>query len=386
MNFKLNFGIFIIFSILYVDINAASLPHLKKQQQLTQAQQQQQHAQNNNNNAVPSQRLSAPNNQAASAYNQEKNNMAEDIKSINSEEDLNEHLTDPYQILSEYKPELRLPQVPFGSTWNPYVTPHNYFPFAFPPPSSNGFESMFSGLHTPKFLPFFGYAQPPVFVPYPLYVSPEMMFSNPLFANNEVAADFEDTMSRARRPGASSQASGYRRNSPIYYVRLPPTPYMFLPNLPSTSSSFGILPTASYQPVPSFTPSFSSIFNLPVNFLANGKPSGIYQIGASAPDIQQQLPLQFENNLNGFSASRPLPINPYNPSTSNNNYGNNFYNPANGGSTGPTGFGLTSSTNHPIQDSKMTSLKRPFIFNGRPDDIYILPNSFNPLYTENAYY
>ncbi|CRK94924.1 CLUMA_CG008415, isoform A [Clunio marinus] len=34
-----------------------------------------------------------------------------------------------------------------------------------------------------------------------------------------------------------------------------------------------------------------------------------------------------------------------------------------------------------IQESKVTNLKGPFLFNGRPEEIFLLQNTFNPLYT-----
>jgi len=71
-----------------------------------------------------------------------------------------------------------------------------------------------------------------------------------------------------------------------------------------------------------------------------------------------------------------MPSNPYRPMTT----------PSMGGYGGPQqSFGLASMP-VPQQDSKLTSLKRPFVFNGRPEDIYILPNNLSPLYNEQSYY
>ncbi|GBP95979.1 hypothetical protein EVAR_66195_1 [Eumeta japonica] len=116
---------------------------------------------------------------------------------------------------------------------------------------------------TPRFLPIMSYPQP-VYVPYPFVMPPDMIYpsypSLPQLTNN-----YEDSMSRgagsAQRP-ASTHSSSFPRNSPIFYVRLPPTPYMFLPSLGLGSSS------STMASFPNFIPMslFSSIFNVPSIF------------------------------------------------------------------------------------------------------------------------
>ncbi|KAH8318920.1 hypothetical protein KR074_011959 [Drosophila pseudoananassae] len=270
-------------------------------------------------------------------------------------EDEDEH--DPYQMLQEPKQESRLP-ASANYPWSPYA--------AAPGISANPYEPM------PKMLPFIGYAQP-VLIPFPLYLAPDMFY--PAFPG--ASNDLEDVvMSRAaggRRPPASHPSPA--RNSPIYYVRLPPTPYMFLPNMPASPFGGGFSPLLTYQPMPSFS-AFGSVFNLPVNFLANGKPSGIYQVNGSPSEGLGPLPPSLGSG-GGYGMRPPTPSNPYRPMSGS---------PAMGGYGGSTqGFGLASMP-APQQDSKLTSLKRPFVFNGRPEDIYILPNNLSPLYNEPSYY
>ncbi|XP_055851786.1 uncharacterized protein LOC129916050 [Episyrphus balteatus] len=234
-----------------------------------------------------------------------------------SDQTSEEEQQDPYQLLNERMP-------PQFNSWNPYQSHQQA---------------------TNKFLPFMGYPQP-IFIPYPLIISPEMFY--PINGQN----DIEDAMARA----GNRRTPSYR-NSPIYYVRLPPTPYMFIPGLgyhsqPGTfQPNFSpILPYNSFPAVP-----LSSIFNLPVNFLANGKPNGIYQM-ESPNDLQSQMPMPTMTPQRQHPLPPPPPPASYRPSYL------------------PQQPFISPST-----DTKMTNLKRPFVFNGRPEDIYILPNNFNPM-------
>ncbi|XP_030080720.1 uncharacterized protein LOC111603637 [Drosophila hydei] len=328
--------------LLICSTQAANLSQLVKKQtqpkqpQLPQASQQQQQA-------------------AAAAYAHEPELPAEqqqqDIKS--EEED------DPYQMLHEFKQDSRLPASATNYAWNPYTA-------ASAAAAANSFESMAPpapAMPMPKMLPFIGYAQP-LLIPFPLYIAPDMFYPTYPGASNEL----EDVvMSRAagdRRPPAAQAA----RNSPIYYVRLPPTPYMFVPtNLAPAPFTNSFSPLLTYQPMPTFS-TFGSVFNLPVNFLANGKPSGIYQMNGAANELASFAP----GYGSSFNVRPPTPTNPYRPVAA-----------ANYGHAAPQqSFGLASLP-APQQDSKLTSLKRPFLFNGRPEDIYILPNNLNSLYNYN---
>ncbi|KAH8346659.1 hypothetical protein KR084_007599 [Drosophila pseudotakahashii] len=290
-----------------------------------------------------------PQGQQIHAQQYVQDNLAEqqDLKSEEEEDH------DPYQLLQESKQESRLPNSA-NYPWSPYAAPA---------PHANPYEAM------PKMLPFIGYAQP-VLIPFPLYLAPDMFY--PAFsAGSPSGNDLEDVvMSRAaggRRPAANHPQTA--RNSPIYYVRLPPTPYMFLPNMPTTPFGGGFSPLLTYQPMPSFS-AYGSVFNLPVNFLANGKPSGVYQVNGSPGEGMPGL------GGGGFGMRPPTPSNPYRPMSP----------PSLGGYGGSQqSFGLASMP-VPQQDSKLTSLKRPFVFNGRPEDIYILPNNLSPLYNEQSYY
>lgn len=101
-------------------------------------------------------------------------------------------------------------------------------------------------------------------------------------------------------------------NSPIYYIRLPPQPYMYVPGLGYVS-----------QPPPP-PPPVSPFVTLPLSFVANGKPSTIYQW-----DSEQE-----------FEEPKP--------------------------------------TKRP--DSTVHKLDGQFTFNGKPDNIMVLRDSYNALY------
>lgn len=360
--------------------------------------------------------------------NEKEDAVQEVLKHFSASANTDDDLNDSYQILNELKREVNAasglpsqdqppPPPPLSSMypWNlferptyPTASPYNTMPIPTMSPLAGLFPHLFNPFEsyppspfpvTPRFMPFMSYAQP-ILVPYPFYMAPEMYYSG--FSAAPPTNDYEDSMSRgaggARRP-ASSQSSGYSRNSPIYYVRLPPTPYMFLPSLTAATPA-GYPTMMPYQSLPTF-PSFSSVFNVPINFLANGKPGNVYQMGGPPTDVQNSyanIPTNFQNrppppppsHATGNLGYRPTSSthNYFNGapshSSSNHNYGS--YAPS-GLSTGQSASSVPVSAPQSFQDSKLTSLKRPYYFNGRPEDIYILPNNFNPLYSsENSYY
>ncbi|XP_055852841.1 uncharacterized protein LOC129916745 [Episyrphus balteatus] len=155
------------------------------------------------------------------------------------------------------------------------------------------------------------------------FASPRQDFSD-LFSSSSRASprqDFSDLLS-------SSSKLQSVDNSPVYYVRLPPTPYMYTPGLGYIS-----------QPSQSLTPyhgsSLNQFMSLPINFLSNGQPNGAYDF--SMPELMSSA---FPGK--GFLRQEP-PV-----------------------------FGRKSF----VEDSGFaTSLKGRFDFNGRPDSVYVLPES-----------
>lgn len=127
-------------------------------------------------------------------------------------------------------------------------------------------------------------------------------------------------------------------NSPIYYIRLPPTPYMFVPGLGYISQ-----PPSVGPPVP---PPVNQFINVPIEFVSNGKPTNVYQW----------------NNAPAYQTSPA--VNPYNPI---------FPNPSR----------PFQKPNKKPTDSKVTNLnKGPYVFNGKPNDIFVLRDSYNSLYSD----
>lgn len=228
---------------------------------------------------------------------------------------------------------------------------------------SNDQNDMFQGIsmRQNKMFGFYGYV--PAYAPtipafYPTipaeYFTDYYNYNNNY--NDEDDQEQEDVMSRANTKKRPNNGNHYK-NSPIYYIRLPPTPYMFVPGLGYISQPPTYQPLAPIVPpvvpspvVPPVVPGMptmpsSPFYNLPINFLANGKPTNVYQWGSPPSPLNNQFGMQpYPNN-------RPQkPYRPYRP---------------------PQQSPFT-------QESKVTHLKGPFYFNGRPEDIYMLPNLQNP--------
>lgn len=128
-------------------------------------------------------------------------------------------------------------------------------------------------------------------------------------------------------------------NSPIYYIRLPPQPYMFVPGLGYVS-----------QNAPS---TMSQFVNLQMPFVSNGKPSNIYRWSGTFQGFPTQPPPS--NNFPSYPAS---------PATSP------MYSPP------------AKPIKKPLPDSTVHRLPGIFTFNGKPDDIFVLRDSYNSLYSD----
>ncbi|CAG9817847.1 unnamed protein product [Phaedon cochleariae] len=116
-------------------------------------------------------------------------------------------------------------------------------------------------------------------------------------------------------------------NSPIYYIRLPPQPYMYVPGLGYVSN-----------PAP---PPVSPFVNLPMSFVANGKPSNVYQ---------------WSGAFQGF--------------------------PAHAQAAPPVALPKPHKQKKPLQDSTVHRLPGSFAFNGKPEDIFVLRDSYNSLLSD----
>lgn len=239
---------------------------------------------------------------------------------------------------------------------------------AFPLPISSSVLKPEASFRRDKMLGYFGYYPQPIQpVPTPFYPSPDYFEDYPAMETPE------EIFSRANRRRPQNSISPYE-NSPIYYIRLPPTPYMFVPGLGYISQPPSIQPMNALAPVPQIPPpispmsslspmsqygghGFNPFINLPLNFVSNGKPTNIYQ-WSGANRFQPNL----QYNPMGY------PQRPHRPSFK------------------PKPF---------LQDSKVTHLKGQYLFNGRPEEIYLLPqtpyhnsqlgqsfNSINSIYSD----
>lgn len=194
----------------------------------------------------------------------------------------------------------------------------------------------------------------------------------------------EDIFSRAnrRRPGKGNG----NRNSPIFYIRLPPTPYMFIRGLgyisnpptiqplPTPVNPFNFNPNpyqSPYMPMPATNPYMQQppnpFINLPVNYVSNAKPVGVYQYQAAGyqPPTASAAAPGMRYPINGFAPNHVNPVR-QRPSYASSSAG---------------GGGAYSNP-----DSKITHLKGPFIFNGRPEDIYLLQNLQTTPYNANFFH
>lgn len=208
--------------------------------------------------------------------------------------------------------------------------------------SSDNLKSEESSVRHNKMLEYFNY--------YPQIMTAQYPQQN-LYQSNFYGDDFadyeeDDNMSRGnrRRPGAN-------QNSPIYYIRLPPTPYMFVPGMGYISQPPTIQPLASPFPMPHPIRQvpINPFINLPINFITNGKPTNIYQWSAPAPPPPPPPPMSQQPIDNSFGPQYPsyLPTRPNRPTYRPKPY---------------------------LQDSKITHLKGPFVFNGRPEEVFVLQN------------
>ncbi|XP_053607695.1 WW domain-binding protein 11 [Plodia interpunctella] len=146
-------------------------------------------------------------------------------------------------------------------------------------------------------------------------------------------------------------------NSPIFYIRLPPTPYMFVPGLGYVSQPPSIGP-----PMPPMLPPAADPFiNLPLDFVSNGKPTGVYQWngGAGYQQVPQMPPVDF-----GYGGPQPMMPSPPRPNYNAPSYSKPKPKPA-------------------PSNSKVTNLKGTYVFNGKPNDsVYVLRDTYNSIYSD----
>lgn len=148
---------------------------------------------------------------------------------------------------------------------------------------------------------------------------------------------------------SSRARPGNKPDSPVYFIRLPPQPYVYVPGYGYVSQ-----PTR-LEPPPFTQQQHSPFLNIPLSYVSNAKPVGVYTLP------QQQHPFQYQQQQQQFSG-RPKP----------------FKRPQ---LSPPT----TKPPPPPQQqpDSQIYNLdKGPYVFNGRPTDVFLLQNAYDNLYSE----
>lgn len=206
-----------------------------------------------------------------------------------------------------------------------------------------------------KMLDYYRYFAPPSpqypmpYMPYyPPYYQPYMSafyspyYSGPMMEQAQATDEYDEEYPETNDVEDSDDGSRANKrkpakNSPIFYIRLPPTPYMFVPGMGYISQPPTIQPlTPQYPPMNPF-------INLPITYLSNAKPTGVFpwnqqaQPNYAAPQFPSYLP--------------PRPQKPYRPKP--------------------------QMTSEP--DSKITHLGS-YLFNGRPESIYLMPQPYHNPY------
>lgn len=109
---------------------------------------------------------------------------------------------------------------------------------------------------------------------------PQLPFSNaPYDINYKGSSNFD---AKGRKVADQNRYE----ESNIFYIRLPPTPYMFVPGLgyisqPPTYSTSALRPQIFYprpsRPKPVYQQPVNPFIKLPIDFVSNGKPTSVYQ-------------------------------------------------------------------------------------------------------------
>jgi len=140
-------------------------------------------------------------------------------------------------------------------------------------------------------------------------------------------------------PRGAVEENNNQADSPIYYIRLPPNPYVYMPGMgyvsrpspPPVPSPPAIIPPPNRRPT-------SPFIQLPLEFVSNGKPGNTVQIWPNDP-----LPVTPAPTLPPQPVRRPTYSKP----------------------------------------SNINKLPGPYFFNGKPSGFYILQQDpYNSLYAD----
>ncbi|XP_076751582.1 uncharacterized protein LOC143432214 [Xylocopa sonorina] len=189
-----------------------------------------------------------------------------------------------------------------------------------------------------------------IFINHPIVEQPP--FSNAAYVLEDSMEDDSDIVGRTRANLNRFQESD------IFYIRLPPAPYMFVPGFgyisqPPTYSTASLRPHTPYarpgKPKPA-----NPFINLPIDFVSNGKPTSVYHWQKKTNKKPTDSPI---TNLDSLSAD--------------------FVN--NGK---PTSIYQWQANLKPINkpDDFVNNLdKGPYVFNGKLASFFLLKSDGTPL-------
>ncbi|KAF3423883.1 hypothetical protein E2986_05898 [Frieseomelitta varia] len=148
------------------------------------------------------------------------------------------------------------------------------------------------------------------------------------------------------------RASGYEESN-IFYIRLPPTPYMFVPGLgyisqPPTYSTANLRPQVSYarpaRPKPPYQQPANPFIKLPIDFVSNGKPTSVYQWQKKTSKKPIDSPITKLDSLSAEFVSNGKPTSIY----------------------------QWQSNPRPADDLVNKLENGPYVFNGKPTSFFLL--------------
>lgn len=193
-----------------------------------------------------------------------------------------------------------------------------------------------------------------IFLDYPLV--PQLPFPNDI-----VPYDIDYPNNKFDTEERTVADSNNLQESNIFYIRLPPTPYMFVPGLgyisqPPTYSTANLQPLVPYKrpgrPRPAYQQSVVNhhhpFIKLPIDFVSNGKPTSVYHWQKKTNKKPTDTPI---TNLDTLSADfvtngKPTAIYQWQANV--------------------------KPTNKPDHDSVHKLDKGPYEFNGKPTSFFLL--------------
>ncbi|XP_028048993.2 uncharacterized protein LOC105831416 [Monomorium pharaonis] len=135
--------------------------------------------------------------------------------------------------------------------------------------------------------------------------------------------------SPAKESRSSDAPKKYLHESDIFYIRLPPIPYMFVPGLgyvsqPPTYSSASLKPqiplvpqvvqlhhVRPVRPQPASQQTVNPFIKLPVDFISNGKPTSVYQWQKKPGKKPTDSPIMNLDNLSADFVNNGKPTSIY---------------------------------------------------------------------------